>query len=417
MLKIMIVDDDFLICEELQGILKDLEYEVAGIADSGETAVEMALDIKPDVILMDIVMDNGMDGIEAAEEILKSVDCVVIFVTGHGEEEIFERAKQVKPHGYILKPYTPMEGKSAIEIGFHKKQIENRLKMAYDGVLTDLKQRTSELETSNQQLEALMNATTDTILLVDLKGYVVAANGVTAERFNMKLNQFIGTCTYDLMPASLARNRKKIVEHIVKTRKPHRFQDTRKGIIFDSTVFPIVDDWGNVVQLAIYGKDITELKDSERALKKSEKDLRIKAKSLVEMNTALKILLNSKVEDQREFEEKILANIKHLVLPYLRKMRRHLTDNNIKPYLQILETNLNNIISPFSQKLSSKYMYLTTTEIEVANLVKEGRNSKDIAEMLGTSYKTIQNHRVNIRKKLKITKKPVNLRSFLSSLQ
>ena len=84
MLKIMIVDDDFLICEELQGIVLDLEYEVAGIADSGEAAVKMALDVKPDVILMDIVMENGMDGIEAAGKIMESIDCAVIFVTGHG---------------------------------------------------------------------------------------------------------------------------------------------------------------------------------------------------------------------------------------------------------------------------------------------------------------------------------------------
>ena len=70
MLKIMIVDDDFLICEELRGIVTDLEYEVAGVADSGKAAVEMALDVKPDVILMDIVMD-GMDGIEAAREIME----------------------------------------------------------------------------------------------------------------------------------------------------------------------------------------------------------------------------------------------------------------------------------------------------------------------------------------------------------
>lgn len=95
----MIVDDDFLICEKLRGIVTNLEYEVAGFADSGKAAVEMALDVKPDVILMDVVMENDRDGIEAAEKIMESVDCAVIFVTGHGEDEIVERAKKVAPHG------------------------------------------------------------------------------------------------------------------------------------------------------------------------------------------------------------------------------------------------------------------------------------------------------------------------------
>ena len=216
----------------------------------------------------------------------------------------------------------------------------------------------------------------------------------------------------DLMSPSLARSRKAIANRVVKNGKPHRFEDEQKGIIFDSTVYPVLDDAGKVVQLAIYGKDITKRKRSEQALKKTEENLRIKTKSLEEMNTALKILLNSKAEDQREFEERVLTNVKHLVLPYLGKMRKHLTDEKLKSYLNVLDTNLSNIISPFSQKLSSKYMYLTTTEIEVANLVKEDKNSKDIAEILGTSYKTIQNHRVNIRKKLGITKKPVNLRDL-----
>ena len=298
-----------------------------------------------------------------------------------------------------------------------RKQAEEALQNAHRELEQKVEERTAELRKTTEQLNALMNATTDTVLLIDQKGYVVAANAVTAERFGMSLDQLLGTCTYDFMSPKLAKSRKAMANRVAKTGKPHRFEDEQKGIIFDSTVYPVLDDGEKVVQLAIYGKDITERKRSERALKRSEDNLRIKTKSLEEMNTALKILLNSKAEDQREFEERILANVKHLVQPYLEKMRTHLTDEHLKAYLQILETNLSNIISPFSQKLSSKYMYLTTTEIEVANLVKEGRNSKDIAEMLGTSYKTIQNHRVNIRKKLGITNKPVNLRTYLTSLQ
>jgi len=235
MLKVMIVDDDFLICEELRGIVTDLEYEVAGIAESGKAAVEMALDVKPDIILMDIVMDNGMDGIEAAGKILESLDCAVIFITGHGEEEIFERAKEVEPHGYVLKPFLPMEVKSAIEIAHHKKQIETRLKEAYEKVLTDLKERTTELESANHRLGVLLNAPTDSMALLGLDGTILAANPVAAKRHGMKVDEFVGQCAYDLLSKKLAKSRKANLGRVIKSKKRARFTDKRGKTIYDNS--------------------------------------------------------------------------------------------------------------------------------------------------------------------------------------
>jgi len=218
MLKIMIVDDDFLICEELQGIVTDLEYEVAGVADSGQAAVEMALEVKPDIILMDIVMNNGMDGIEAAGKIMKSIGCAVIFVTGYGDDQIIERAKQVEPHGILLKPFTPLEVRAEIEIGLHKKQVEKRLKDAYEGVLTDLKQRTSELESANERLEGLLNAPTDSMVLLGLDGTVLAANPVAAKRHGLPVDEFVGKCAYDLLTRSWPKPGRPILPELSKPR-------------------------------------------------------------------------------------------------------------------------------------------------------------------------------------------------------
>jgi len=235
MLRIMIVDDDFLICEELKGIVTDLEYEVVGVADSGEAAVEIALEVKPDVILMDIVMENGMDGIEAAGKIKGSVDCAVIFVTGHGEDEIFERAKEVEPHGYVLKPYTPMDVKTAIEIGHHKKQVEKSLKEAYRKVFADLEQRTAELESANQRMEVLLNAPTDSMLLVDLDGNILAANPIAAKRHGMKVEEFVGKCAYDLLTKKLAKSRRANLGRVIKSKKRARFTDKRGKTIYDNS--------------------------------------------------------------------------------------------------------------------------------------------------------------------------------------
>lgn len=162
--------------------------------------------------------------------------------------------------------------------------------------------------------------------------------------------------------------------------------------------------------------DITKRKLFENALKAKEKELRAKASALEEMNTALKVLLNKRQEDKTGIEENFLANIKELVIPYLEKAKGLASDENLSSYLDIIDANLNTIITPFSRRLSTKYLHLTPTEIQVADLVKHGKCTKDIAKLLRVSVKTVETHRLNIRKKFGIKNKKANLRTFLLSL-
>jgi DNA-binding CsgD family transcriptional regulator len=135
------------------------------------------------------------------------------------------------------------------------------------------------------------------------------------------------------------------------------------------------------------------------------------------MNTALKIILRQREEDKKELEESILRNVNLLVLPYLEKIKISKSPADQSNYLRILESNLREVTSPFSTKLSRMLAGLTSTEIRVANLVKEGHTSKEISEMLHCSMNTVQAHRFNLRKKLQILGKGVNLRSYLGSIQ
>ena len=137
---------------------------------------------------------------------------------------------------------------------------------------------------------------------------------------------------------------------------------------------------------------------------------------LEETNTALRVLLKRREEDKVELEEKVLSNVKDLVLPYLERLQKTSLNPSQMSCLGILESNLNDIVSPFSRKLSSKYLALTPTEIRVANLIKEGKTTKEIAEFMNLSDKTIQAHRDNIRKKTGIKHKKRNLRTYLMAL-
>ena len=168
-------------------------------------------------------------------------------------------------------------------------------------------------------------------------------------------------------------------------------------------------------------RDISKQKHAEEELKKVydelEKKVRERTENLEEVNTALRVLLKRREEDRAELEDKILNNLKDLVIPYLRWIEKGPLDARQRVYLEMMESNLNNIISPFIRDLSNKFLSLTPTEIRIANLIKEGMVIKEIAEILNLSPRTVEFHRENLRAKLGIKNKKVNLRTFLQTIR
>ncbi|MCP4105760.1 MAG: response regulator [Desulfobacteraceae bacterium] len=160
-----------------------------------------------------------------------------------------------------------------------------------------------------------------------------------------------------------------------------------------------------------------KLKQEIEERKRAEKALEKKTVHLEETNTALKVLLKRRDEDKTEVEEKVLFNVKELIIPYLDKLKKTHLDDRQSTYLDIVETNMNNIVSPFLRGMSSGFLKLTPQEVQVANLVKQGKRTKEIAELLNLSPKTIDTYRDNIRKKIGLKNKKVNLRTYLLSIQ
>ena len=128
MSKIMIVEDEAVIALRLQHSLTSLGFDVVGVAYSGEEAVETARDLRPDLILTDIMIPGKLDGIQVAEIVKSELDIPVIFLTASSEDKILERTKQVEPYGYIVKPFQNREIKAVIEVALYKKDMERRLK-------------------------------------------------------------------------------------------------------------------------------------------------------------------------------------------------------------------------------------------------------------------------------------------------
>jgi DNA-binding CsgD family transcriptional regulator len=178
---------------------------------------------------------------------------------------------------------------------------------------------------------------------------------------------------------------------------------------------PLYGNGGEIFGTTGIARDISHRKRAEDELKKRERELEAKSRNLEEVNIALKVLLKQREEDKTDLEEKVLTNIKKLVEPYLEKLRRTRVDINQTAYINIIETHLNDILSPFQRNLSAKYPNLTPREIQITNLIKEGKTTKEIAEILNSSQGAIDFHRNNIRNKLGLKNKNTNLRSHLLS--
>ena len=164
------------------------------------------------------------------------------------------------------------------------------------------------------------------------------------------------------------------------------------------------------------GREVEDRKRAEKALRRREVDLQAQSQHLEEVNTALRVLLKQRGEDKDELSNNVMNNVKELVLPYLEQIKLTRLSTRQQTLLRILESNLNHIVSPFVQRLSARMAGLTPSEIRIANLIKEGKTNKEIATLMFISKNTVLYHRHHIRKKLKLTRTAVNLRSHLLTL-
>lgn len=137
-IKIMIVEDESIVAEDIRRTLIKLGYAVPAVASSGEVAIKKAGEHVPDLILMDIMLKGGMDGIETAKQIRSRFNIPVVFLTAYSDEKILERAKLTEPFGYIIKPFKERELKMNIEVALYKNKMEIQLKESkefYESVL------------------------------------------------------------------------------------------------------------------------------------------------------------------------------------------------------------------------------------------------------------------------------------------
>ena len=152
-IRIIIVEDKDQMSTYLKLALRAFGYEVVHITDDGEDAVRMTARLRPDLILMDIFLEGGLDGIEAARQIKDTMDIPVVFLSGHMDEETLERAKMCQPYGYLLKPFKKLELKATLEMAVFKHRAETAMKESHYWLDTTLKNINEAVMAVNQEGE------------------------------------------------------------------------------------------------------------------------------------------------------------------------------------------------------------------------------------------------------------------------
>jgi PAS domain S-box-containing protein len=277
------------------------------------------------------------------------------------------------------------------------------------------------LQRSEKKYRILVEAMNEAFSMVDENKVRIYANERLCEMLGCEMHEIVG------VPADKnfdETNSKLFGEQFARRKKggdeAYEITFKRKDGQKVPTIVsprPVFDENGKFKGSIAVITDITKLKQTEEALKEREKELETQAANLEEVNAALKVLLKRRDDDKRELEEKVLLNVRELVDPYLEKLKNGGLNDKQKAYLDIMESNLNDIISPFSRKLYLRYYDLSPSEMQIAALVRHGKTTKEIANLLNLSTRTVDTHRLRIRTKLGIRNKKSNLRSYLLSLQ
>lgn len=324
--------------------------------------------------------------------------------------------------------------------------------------LAERKRTEAILRESEERYRLLLESSPDPVVVYDMKGKAMYVNPAFEQAFGFSQQELLGK-QIDFVPEANWPETKAAIESMLQGKKIHLFETqrkTKKGRVLDvqlsSTLYFDRDgeSVGNIVTLRDISaqkraerelkryhdqleenvrertaelreaneqleQEVDERKRAEKSLRKREVELEAQSHHLGEVNTALKVLLKQREDDKKELGENVLSNVRELIQPYFRRLKNNRLNTDQKTLVDILESNIENIISPFISKLSSRYINLTPMEIRVANLVKEGKTNKEIAELLYLSKNTILFHRYNIRSKLDLKNKKINLRTHLLS--
>jgi PAS domain S-box-containing protein len=378
-----------------------------------------------------------MFGIKSVAD-LKERD-VLNFVAPADRARAAEDMRLMKTNRLGPQPYRLMaEAGRQIDAEINANVLYSDDKVPFGNVLlcrdvTERKRIEAALLASEANYRFLADNMNDMIWTLDLNLCTTYVNKSVEKNLGYRIEEYMGRAFSEkCTPESYARIREMAAEqrkieksgsgnpNRVVTVETEYYHKDGSTVWMESVVGGLRDDHGALVGYHGVSRNITERKKLEQRLRQLLDDLehRVQERTteLEEVNTALRVMIKKGEQDLKNMEHDIRDNLDRLVLPFLRKLKMSASTEQDKTFANLIEMNLMNIVSPFINQLSSSYKNLTPKEIQIATLIRDGKSSKEIAEIIGVSVGTVVTHRNNIRKKLKLSSREVNLRSHLLSL-
>ena len=274
--QILVVEDEGIIAKDIKNTLSLLGYSVIGIASSGEKAIEKAMETHPDLVLMDIVLEGDMDGVEAAEHIRDRFDIPVVYITAYSDDTTLQRAKITEPYGYILKPFQERELYTTIEMALYKHMIERKLKE------------------SEQWLTTTLKSIGDAVIATDTGNLITFMNPVAEFLTGWKQKDAIGKPLKDVFKIINEKTGKQVESPAIKVLREgvvvglanHTVLISKDGTKrpVDDCGAPIKNDKGEIIGVVLVFRDITKRRQSEEEREKLEAQL-LQAKKMEAIGT------------------------------------------------------------------------------------------------------------------------------------
>ena len=253
---LLIVEDERIVAKDIEYSLKTLGYKVTGIASTGENALQKVKENRPDLVLMDIRLKGGMDGIEAAEKLREEFSIPVVYLTAYADEGTLERAKVTGPFGYILKPFNEKELCSTIEMALYKHRMDQ------------------ELKESEERYRQLVELSPD-IIIVQRAGKIDFINAAGARLLGAKdARGLTGTPVADIMSeelhAVLAERAQMVMSGAGKLPMTEGRYVGLDGRLIDVEVETVPVTFKGMPAVQSVARDITERKAADEKLRDNE---------------------------------------------------------------------------------------------------------------------------------------------------
>ena len=270
------------------------------------------------------------------------------------------------------------------------------------------------LRASEKRYRTLIELAPDPIIVIDTAGLILEANSALMIKSGFTKEEIVNRPFSEapFLPrgtASLSMERFRLLLD-GKLESPYEVSWIAKDgtpLKWEIRISEIKEN-DEIIAYQSIARDITQRKALEQ-------ELQMKNQQLESKNVALKEMLNQLESEKAIIQNQVSENVNRLIIPAMKQMKTSLPEGNSDACDIILE-RLNDIISPFAHKLSSSSFNLTNRELEICDLIKHGYSSKDIGQHLNTSFRTVETHRNNIRKKLNLAHNDINLQAYLKSL-